>query len=262
MGAMAFLQVDRLSKTFDSARGEAPVRALASVSLEVVRGEFLSIIGPSGCGKSTLLHAIAGLVEPTSGTVRRDGVPISRPGPDRSVMFQEYGLYPWLTVWDNIELGLKAKGLPKGERHERVSEFIALVQLSGFERHYPGELSGGMRQRVSIARCLAPGPDVVLMDEPFSALDSLTRDVMQEEIQRIQEKTGQTFVLVTHHIDEAVFLSDRVVVMSPRPGRIKEILKIDLERPRTVAMRAGSPVFMASREHLLHTLREEAEALA
>jgi NitT/TauT family transport system ATP-binding protein len=256
---MSFIQVEHLGKNFASANGVA-LTAFQGIDFEIARGEFLSIIGPSGCGKSTLLHAIAGLTPPSTGAVRKAGQAIAGPGPDRAVMFQEYGLYPWLTVQANIELGLKAKGLGLAERRDTARHYMDLVQLRGFERHYPGELSGGMRQRVSIARCLAPGPDVVLMDEPFSALDSLTRDVMQEEIQKIRDRTGQTFVLVTHNIDEAVFLSDRVVVMSRGPGRIKEIIDIDLPRPRTVDMRAGSPQFMAHREHLLRTFRSEGSA--
>ena len=257
---MSLIQVQHLDQVFSARSGAAPLQALQDIQFDIERGEFVSIIGPSGCGKSTLLHTIAGLIRPTRGGVLKDGRSIGQPGPDRAVMFQEYALYPWLTVWDNIELGLKAQGMRPALRYETVSHYIGLVQLRGFERHYPGELSGGMRQRVSIARCLAPGPDVVLMDEPFSALDSLTRDVMQEEIQKIREQTGQTFVLVTHNIDEAVFLSDRVVVISRGPGRIKEIIDIGLPRPRTLEMRARSAGFGARREHLLRTLREEIRA--
>lgn len=256
---MSFIQLENLRKSYPDASGTANIVALQDIHLNIERGEFLSIIGPSGCGKSTLLHTIAGLTTPTSGTVRKLGKIMKAPGPDRAVMFQEYALYPWLTVADNIELGLKAKGLDAANRAKIVSHYIDLVQLSGFENNYPGELSGGMRQRVSIARCLACEPDVVLMDEPFSALDSLTRDVMQEEILKIREQTGQTFVLVTHSIDEAVFLSDRVVVMSRRPGRIKEIINIKLPHPRTLELRATSSTFMASREHLLRTLRAESD---
>jgi NitT/TauT family transport system ATP-binding protein len=257
---MTLLHIDHISKTFAPVRGTGAVQALVDVSLQIAQGEFVSVIGPSGCGKSTLLHAIAGLEAPSAGRVLCAGVPVRGPGPERAVMFQENALFPWLTVWQNIELGLRAKDLPAAERSATVRRFIDLVQLGGFEHRLPGELSGGMRQRVSIARCLAPGPDVVLMDEPFSALDSLTRDLMQEEVQKICQQTGGTFVLITHSIDEAIFLSDRVVVMSHRPGRIKEILDIELPRPRTLAMRASSPVFMACRERLIHTLREEALA--
>ncbi|HTJ95166.1 MAG TPA: ABC transporter ATP-binding protein [Pararobbsia sp.] len=230
---------------------------LSDIDLQIEEGEFVSIIGPSGCGKSTLLHTIAGFAVPSSGTVCKRGEPIVGPGPDRAVMFQELALYPWKSVLENVVLGLKPTRRNHDERKQIARHYLHLVQLDGFEHHYPAQLSGGMKQRVSIARCLATAPDVVLMDEPFSALDSLTRDVMQEEILKIAQLERKTFVLVTHNIDEAIFMSDRVFVMSRRPGRIKECVRIDLPRPRTLAMRSADPTFGAYREKLMTSLRKE-----
>jgi len=245
--------------------GDAPagrVIALDGVSLEIPTGQFLCIIGPSGCGKSTLLHTIAGFEKSTSGQTLLDGRPIRGPGPDRIVIFQDYGLYPWLTVTQNIEFGLRAKGIDARSRAELVRKYVALVRLEGFEHRYPHELSGGMKQRVTIARALAPAPEVVLMDEPFAALDSLTRDLLQEEILRIWSVTGQTFVLITHNIEEAIFLGDRVVAMSARPGRVKEVLEVDIPRPRDPAMRTHDPRFLALKEHLADLLRDEVSRAA
>ncbi|PLZ03779.1 nitrate ABC transporter ATP-binding protein [Burkholderia sp. WAC0059] len=253
---MPLIQLSDVSKSYADGRSQA-APALTGISFDVDEGEFISIVGPSGCGKSTLLHTIAGFTKPSTGTVLKDGRAIERPGPDRAVMFQEYALYPWKTVLENVALGLKPKKLPRRERDSIARAYLDLVQLDGFEHHYPGQLSGGMKQRVSIARCLATGPDVILMDEPFSALDSLTRDVMQEEILKIWERERKTVILVTHSIDEAVFMSDRVLVMSRRPGRIKECIDIDLPRPRTLAMRSADPGFIAYRERLATSLRRE-----
>jgi ABC-type nitrate/sulfonate/bicarbonate transport system ATPase subunit len=233
------------------------VVALDNISCEIPAGEFLCIIGPSGCGKSTLLHAIAGFVHGSSGETLQDGNKILRPGPDRIVMFQEYGLFPWLTVAANVEFGLLAKGVPAAERKETVQRYLQLVKLDGFEQRLPHELSGGMKQRVSIARALAPGPAVILMDEPFAALDSLTRDILQEEILRIWEKTRKTFVLITHNIEEAVFLGDRVIVMTARPGRIKAQIDVNIPRPRDPSIRNSHPRFLEIKEQLSQLLRTE-----
>ncbi|RTL55266.1 MAG: ABC transporter ATP-binding protein [Bradyrhizobiaceae bacterium] len=246
-----------VSKVFEGRTGSGPTLALDNVSCEIEAGEFVCIIGPSGCGKTTLLHTIAGFSFPSQGMALSDEKPITGPGPDRIIMFQEYGLFPWLTVFQNIEFGLRAKKMPAAERADVVRYYIDMVGLTGFENRFPAEISGGMKQRVSIARALAPDPDIVLMDEPFAALDSLTRDILQEEILRIWEKTKKTFVLITHNIDEAIFLGDRVVAMSARPGRIKETLRVDLPRPREPAVRSHNMRFAELREHLSQMLRSE-----
>jgi NitT/TauT family transport system ATP-binding protein len=254
---MSEISVRNFSKVFQGHGASERVLALDNVSCEIPAGQFLCIIGPSGCGKSTLLHAIAGFVQGTSGEARQDGKPINHPGPDRIVIFQEYGLFPWLTVAENVEFGLLAKGVAASERKVTVQRYLDLVKLGGFERRYPHELSGGMRQRVSIARALAPDPAIVLMDEPFAALDSLTRDVLQEEILRIWEATRKTFVLITHNIEEAVFLGDRVIVMTARPGRIKAQIDVDIPRPRDPSIRTGHPHFLETKERLSQLLRSE-----
>jgi NitT/TauT family transport system ATP-binding protein len=254
---MSHISVRHLTKIFDGTTSSTRVVALDNISCEIPTGEFLCIIGPSGCGKSTLLHAIAGFVHGSSGETLQDGNKILRPGPDRIVMFQEYGLFPWLTVAENVEFGLLAKGVPAAERKETVQRYLQLVKLEGFEQRLPHELSGGMKQRVSIARALAPDPAVILMDEPFAALDSLTRDILQEEILRIWEKTRKTFVLITHNIEEAVFLGDRVIVMTARPGRIKAQIDVNIPRPRDPSIRNSHPRFLEIKEQLSQLLRTE-----
>lgn len=236
----------------------ARTRALDAVSLEVRPGEFLCIIGPSGCGKTTLLNMMAGFTLPTGGEVLYRGEPVRGPGPDRTVMFQDYGLFPWMSAAENIAFGLAAAHLPEAALAARVARFVDMVHLRGFEARYPDQLSGGMRQRVSIARALAPEPDVVLMDEPFAALDSLTRDLLQEELLGIWSGSEKTFVLITHNIEEAVFLADRIIVMRAQPGRIKANIDIDLPRPRAPDIRTRDPVFLALKEHVTRLLREEA----
>jgi NitT/TauT family transport system ATP-binding protein len=254
---MSAIEFRTLTKLFPGSPGEPEVLALDNLSCGIKEGEFLCIIGPSGCGKTTLLHTIAGFTFPTSGEVLYKGRPVTGPGPDRIVIFQDYGLFPWLTVAENIEFGLRAKGLDRTRRQAIVHEYVNLVHLNGFEHRYPQHISGGMKQRVGIARALAPDPEVVLMDEPFGALDSLTRDIMQEEILRIWEQSRKTVVLITHNIDEAIFLGDRVLVMTARPGRIKEIVEIELIRPRDPEMRATDRRFLQLKEHLSHSLRAE-----
>lgn len=254
---MANIVIRDVSKVFPSRPPQEDFMALKSVTCEIPQGEFLCIIGPSGCGKTTLLHLLAGFTLPSSGEVLADGKPIAGPGPDRIVMFQDYGLFPWMTVAENIGFGLEAKGMPPREREKLVQHYIDMVRLTGFEHRYPQQISGGMKQRVSIARALAPDPQAVLMDEPFAALDSLTRDIMQEEILRIWSETKKTFVLITHNIDEAIFLGDRVMVMTHRPGTVKEMIGIDLPRPRDPSMRSSSARFLQYREHLSTILRKE-----
>jgi NitT/TauT family transport system ATP-binding protein len=227
--------------------------ALDHINLQVQAGEFVCVVGPSGCGKSTLLHLIAGLQPQTSGQVLIDGKPVEGPGTDRILIFQDHGLFPWLTVGQNVEFGMKMKGVPKPEREEKMRHYLRLVHLAKFEKSYIHQLSGGMRQRVAIARALATEPDVLLMDEPFAALDAQTRDLLHDELERIWSESGRTIIFVTHNVREAVRLGDRVVLLTFRPGRVKSEFPVELPRPRhledpTVARAAGE---------ILGELREE-----
>ena len=233
-----------------------PVRALQGFDIDVGEGEFLSIVGPSGCGKSTFLNILLGLIKPDSGDIRLHGKPIAGPGTDRAMVFQEFGLLPWRTVRNNIELGLELKGVASDARRVTSQRLIEMVGLSGFEGHYPHELSGGMKQRVGLARALATDPDVLLMDEPFAALDAQTRDLMQVELLRIWQEARKTVLFVTHQIDEAIYLSDRVMVMTKRPGRAKKIFPIDLPRPRDYEMRV-TPEFNALKLEIWNSLKDE-----
>jgi NitT/TauT family transport system ATP-binding protein len=239
----------------------APFFALQSIDLEVSPKEFLCVVGPSGCGKSTLLHLIAGLDQPSSGEIWLDGHPISRPGPDRLLILQELGLFPWLTARENVEFGLKLKGYSKRQRSELARHYLQLVNLSYFEHSYPHQLSGGMKQRVALARALVMKPDVLLMDEPFAALDAQTRDRLHDELERIWTETGQTIIFVTHNVREAVRLGDRVVVMSYRPGRIKCEFRFALDRPRhlenVVVARAARQIHNCLLEEIDKSARAE-----
>ena len=228
---------DLSKRFFDIARPQDDVLALENISLEIGPAEFLTILGPSGCGKSTLLNIIAGFERATNGSIELEGVRITKPGPDRGVVFQEYALFPWLTVRDNVEFGLREQGVPAGQRSAAVMDQIQAVGLAGFEHRYPHELSGGMRQRVAIARVLVTDPKSLLMDEPFAALDAQTRSRMQVELLTIWQRNQRTVVFITHNIEEAIFLGDRVVVMTARPGRTKAIIPVDLPRPRDVTSR-------------------------
>jgi NitT/TauT family transport system ATP-binding protein len=223
--------LDSISLSYKTTSGER-LLALDNISLEVKPGEFLCIVGPSGCGKSTLLHLIAGLNPQTSGKVLLDGKPVSGTGPDRILIFQELGLFPWLTVGGNVEFGVKMKNVPKAEREEKVQYYLRLVHLSKFRDSYIHQLSGGMRQRVALARALATEPDVLLMDEPFAALDAQTRDLLHDELERLWSETGRTIIFVTHNVREAVRLGDRVVLLTFRPGRVKQEFSVNLPRPR------------------------------
>jgi NitT/TauT family transport system ATP-binding protein len=227
--------------------------ALQNIDLEIEQGEFVCIVGPSGCGKSTLLHLVAGLDRPTTGEITVDGSPVNGPGTDRILLFQDLGLFPWLTVRQNVEFGLKMAGVSKIERRDRARVFLRMVHLSHFEDHYIHQLSGGMKQRVALARSLALRPKILLMDEPFAALDAQTRDMLHDELERIWKETAPTIVFVTHNVREAVRLGDRVLLMSFRPGRIKTEFQIDLQRPRHVE---DSDVAHLSKE-ILGQLREE-----
>lgn len=224
--------IQTLTKIFEGDHGT--VVALDRVSTSIREGEFVCLLGPSGCGKTTLLRVVAGLIEPTEGEVRISGHVVRGPGPERAFVFQDYALFPWKTVRENIEFGLHARGMPEEERQKVSSELVGVVGLEGFESAYPHALSGGMQQRVSIARALAVDPEVLLMDEPFGALDAQTRFAMQRELLRLWEIFHKTVLFVTHSIDEALYLADRVLLMSPRPGRIVEEMNIQIPRPRSL----------------------------
>ena len=236
-------------------KGEG-ILALDGIDLAVPAGEFVLLLGPSGCGKSTLLNIVAGFLQPTSGQALHGGEEIRGPDRRRTVVFQDYALFPWMTVQRNVEFGLKSQGIPPKERRETAREYIDLVRLSGFEDRFPHEISGGMKQRAAIARALAPNPDILLMDEPFGALDAQTRVLLQEEVARISSQTRKTVLFVTHSIEEAVFLGERIVVMSARPGRIREVYDVHLERPRTAATRS-LPEFIRLTQDLWQSLKPE-----
>jgi ABC-type nitrate/sulfonate/bicarbonate transport system ATPase subunit len=241
-------------KTFDT--GGRPVEALQGVSVGIARNEFAAILGPSGCGKSTLLNMVAGFDAPTRGAVRFDGEPVHAPSPRRAVVFQEPALFPWYSVLDNITFGLKTRGLAPASYRARVEAIIEQVGLRGFEAHYPAALSGGMKQRVGIARVLVMEPDVLLMDEPFGSLDAQTRAVMQELLLSVWERHQQTVLFVTHDIEEALLLADSVSVMTARPGRIKKRLAVELPRPRVLEV-TTSPFFNELKRAVLALIREE-----
>ncbi|QKV73083.1 ABC transporter ATP-binding protein [Amycolatopsis sp. Hca4] len=243
-----------VTKTFGA------LTALDDVSLDIADGTFLSLVGPSGSGKSTLLDLLGGLTTPTSGEVLIDGKPVRGPGLDRGVVFQQYALFPWRTAQANVEFGLEGGSLGKRQRAERAREHLALVELSGFEDRYPHELSGGMKQRVAIARSLAYDPAVLLMDEPFAALDAQTREQLQEELLRIWRRTGKTIVFITHGIDEAVYLGQRVAVLTSRPGRLKAVVDVDLG-DRTGDVRSGTE-FGRQRHRLWELLHDEVRKAA
>jgi NitT/TauT family transport system ATP-binding protein len=226
------LHLRNVSRTFKTPHGT--LAALEGIDLEVREHEFLCVLGPSGCGKSTLLNLMAGLDEPTRGEVWIDGHLVEGPGTDRIVIFQELGLFPWLTVRENVEFGLRMQGVPRAERHSRAQRYLRMVHLSQFEHSYVHQLSGGMKQRVALARSLVTEPDMLLMDEPFAALDAQTRDLLHEELARIWEETGKTIVFVTHNVREAVRLGDRVILLTFRPGRVKSEFPVKLPRPRNL----------------------------
>ena len=237
-------------------------RTLAVLDVErfaVREGEFVTIIGPSGCGKSTLLHIMGGFIPADSGSIRVYGAAVNGPGPDRGMMFQEFALFPWKTVEGNVAWGLEAQGFRKEEIKQTVHAYLAMIGLIDFRNHYPAELSGGMKQRVALARVLAFNPKLLLMDEPFGALDAQTRETMQEEVTRLWERTRKTIVFVTHDIEEAVFLGDRVVCLSARPGRIREEVKIDLPRPRALEIKKSMQCH-EYRNHIWDLIRRESRA--
>jgi NitT/TauT family transport system ATP-binding protein len=251
----ATIRFEGVGKVFHT-RG-TPVTALDSISFDVRAGEFLVVVGPSGCGKSTLLDLVGGLSTPTSGRILVDGRPVTGPGLDRGVVFQQYALLPWRTALGNIEFGLEAKGVPRRQRVARALDYLHLVALSGFGERYPHELSGGMKQRVAIARSLAFDPDVLLMDEPFAALDAQTRDGLQDQLLRIWQQTGKTIMFITHDIEEAVYLGQRVAVMTARPGRIKQIVDVSLTARSTTDDLRSEPQFTWYRHKIWTLLRDE-----
>ena len=231
------LRVEHVTMAFESRRASHAVHALDDVSLDVEQGQFLVLLGPSGCGKSTLLNVVAGFIRPTTGRVLHDGSEVLGPDRRRTVVFQDYALFPWMTVLENVAFGLKAKGMSRPARTATARDLIRLVHLDGFEDRYPHEISGGMQQRAALARALAPEPDILLMDEPFGALDAQTRVLLQEEVAALSAEARRTVLFVTHSIEEAVFLGDRIVVMSARPGRIRSTHEIPFARPRNPEIR-------------------------
>ncbi|MGW1895145.1 ABC transporter ATP-binding protein [Streptomyces sp. NPDC002004] len=231
--------------------------ALDGIDLDIAAGEFVVLVGPSGCGKSTLLDLLGGLTQPTAGRILVDGKAVTGPGLDRGIVFQQYALLPWRTAQGNVEFGLEATGVPRRQRAARAREFLELVGLGGFESRHPHELSGGMRQRVAIARSLAYDPDVLLMDEPFAALDAQTRESLQEELLRIWQRTGKTVVFITHSIDEAVYLGQRIAVMTSRPGRIKQIVPVALDSRTATDDLRSSPDFARYRHQIWALLHDE-----
>ncbi|WP_039763538.1 ABC transporter ATP-binding protein [Caldicellulosiruptor sp. DIB 104C] len=250
------LMIENVSKRFQSKNKE--INVLEKINLEVQNGEFICILGPSGCGKSTLLNIIAGLEKPTEGKVFLNGREVLSPGPDRVVMFQESALFPWLKVIDNVEFGMKIRGVPKKERNERALKYLKMVHLTKFKDVYVHQLSGGMKQRVALARALTLDSEVLLMDEPFAALDSQTKNILLLELQRIWWETKKTIIFVTHNIEEAVLLADKVVVMSSNPGKIKKVFEIRLARPRLL----DNPDIVYMISAIMKELKDEVEKIA
>ena len=254
---MSKLRIENVSRTFPGVRGGQPTRALLPVDMAVGDNDFVTILGPSGCGKSTLLRLVAGLDTPSAGRILLNGKPVTRPGPDRGMVFQSYTLFPWLTVANNVAFGLREKGVPPNERTRIVSAWLTRVGLTSFANHYPKQLSGGMQQRTAIARALANDPAILLLDEPFGALDNQTRALMQELLLGIWERERKTVLFVTHDIEEAIFLASRVVVMTARPGRIKADVPVGLPYPRHYTIKT-TPEFSALKARLTEEIRAEA----
>jgi NitT/TauT family transport system ATP-binding protein len=255
-GRVPKLQAEDVGKVF-TRRGRDPVPALRSVELAARPGEFVSILGPSGCGKSTFLYIAAGFVAASHGVVRYDGVPVRRPGPERGVVFQEFALFPWKTVLGNVTYGLARLGLGRADRADRARHYLEMVNLGGVEKLYPKELSGGMKQRVALARTLATDPDVLLMDEPFGALDAQTRAVLQVELTGIWQRTRKTVLFVTHSVEEAIYLSDRIYVFSPRPARVRAVIDVELDRPRDRERMLADPGYPLLHRRIWDLLRDD-----
>ncbi|TCJ34700.1 ABC transporter ATP-binding protein [Parafrankia sp. BMG5.11] len=259
--AEGLIEAAGATAAYENRRAKTRLIALRDVTLSVRKGEFLAIVGPSGCGKTTFINMIAGFVKPVSGSVKVRGLKVTGPGADRAMVFQNYALLPWRTVEGNIAFAMENRRgrVPNAERGDRIAEVLELVGLRGFEKSYPHELSGGMQQRVGIARALVTKPEILLMDEPFGAVDAMTREAMQAELESIISETKQTVVFITHSIDEAVMLGDRVVVVSNRPGSIREVVDVELPRPRFAHQDLKShPRFQEIRQHLWNLLADEA----
>lgn len=255
---MARIVVRNLTKTYSGGK----VVALQDINFEVQPNESLCILGPSGCGKTTLLRIIDCLIARDQGDVLIDGVPVTRPRPDVAMVFQHFGLFPWKRLEDNIAYGLELRGRPKQEATVAIERYIELMSLKGFEKSYPHQLSGGMQQRAGLARALAINPSVLLMDEPFGSLDAQTREMMQEELLRVLESEKKTMIFVTHSIDEAILLGDRIVIMSRRPGRIREILPVNISRPRKILSVRSHPVYIELRNSIWEMLKQDFDSIA
>ena len=263
-GGAAGLVVEarNVSVEYERSRGKSTLVALENFDLRVREGEFLTIVGPSGCGKSTFLNLVAGLWFPVAGEVLVDGKPVTGPADDRAVVFQEYALMPWRTVEGNVRFGLEMQRRIDSSTDDKVAHYIDLVGLTGFEDSYPRELSGGMRQRVGLARALATEPRILLMDEPFAAVDAITRELMQDELAQIVAKTRQTIIFITHSVDEAITLGDRIAVVTNRPGRVKEIMPVTIPRPRSGREIRHVPEYAELRDHIWELLGNETQAKA
>jgi NitT/TauT family transport system ATP-binding protein len=253
------VQARDVTVTYERSRGQGELIALQGFSVDVKEGEFLTIVGPSGCGKSTFLNLVAGLRFPAAGELLVDGKPVTGPAQDRAVVFQEYALMPWRTVEGNVRFGLEMQRRIDSSSDEKIAHYIDLVGLTGFEDSYPRELSGGMRQRVGLARALATEPRILLMDEPFAAVDAITRELMQDELAQIVAKTGQTIIFITHSVDEAITLGERIVVVSSRPGRVKEILPVTIARPRSGRQIRHLPEYSELRDRIWDLLGGETQ---
>ena len=259
-GSSSLIEVEDLKVTYYLERDDRELVALEGVSFSVNTGEFLTVLGPSGCGKTTVLNVIAGLVHPSAGRVAVDGMPVRGPGPDRAVVFQNYALLPWRTVYDNVRFGIEMAKPKLPTSTNAIEETIELVGLQDFRNSYPHELSGGMQQRVGLARALVSDPQILLMDEPLGAVDALTREVMRAELERIIGETGKTVVFITHSIDEAILLGDRVVIFQSNPGSVREIIPVGLDRPRHGEHVQGDPTFGELRHYIWTLLKDEATA--
>jgi len=250
------LVVQNLRKSFRSQRSAEPIQVFDDISFEVYPSEFISLVGPSGCGKTTFLRILDGLIPRDEGEILLDGKAVIKPGPDKGFVFQDSSLLLWRTVIDNVILGLELQGVNKKEARKKAQDYIVLVGLKGFEQHYPHELSGGMQQRVNLARALIVDPEILLMDEPFASLDAQTREIMQAELLKMWSQTRKTVIFVTHQIEEAIYLSDRVVVFSARPAKIREIVKVDLPRPRSLTVKR-SQKFLELTDHVWNLIQQE-----
>ncbi len=255
------LEAQDIRLAYAQPRTNSEVVALGGVNLQITDGEFIAIVGPSGCGKTTFLSVVDGLIAATSGRILVDGAVVTKPGRDRAVVFQDASLLPWRTVLTNVCYGLECLGVPAREAKDRARHFISLVGLSGFEQHYPHELSGGMQQRVNLARALVVDPKILLMDEPFASLDAQTRELMQEELTRIWTEAKKTVLFVTHQIDEAIYLADRVAVFSARPGAVKESVTVEIERPRPIGVKR-QPRFHVLEDRIWGLIEEDVRARA